>query len=281
MTIICIPTRGRVGRVRTLEFMAGSPWLDRVWLVAPEDEAPKHKWPRVMAHNVKGIRATRQWIMDFLKDADDKVIQVDDDMRFATRRLDDPSKFTSATPEDVTTIFNRLEAMLDQVPLAGLAERSGANRMSPKDIPVSMSKRLFSVQAIDIEWFHQANMKYRIEFMSDFDLTLQCLFKGYPSALLTTHAKDSTSGSNAPGGCSIDRTGEALDKSARELARLWPDFVTVREAKEWKGIGPRTDVRVAWAKTAQAGIDIRRDLLGIDPYPKPDWSDLAPEWSLL
>lgn len=279
MTTICIPTRGRVGRVRTLEFMAGSPWLDEVWLVAPKDEAGKHQWPRVMAHDVEGIRATRQWIMD--QNVDSKVIMVDDDLRFSTRRLDDPSKFASATPPHVTTIFNRLELMLDQVPLAGLAERSGANRMSAKDIPVSMSKRLFSVQAIDNDWFHRANMSYRIEFMSDFDLTLQCLFKGYPSALLTSHAKDSTSGSNAPGGCSIDRTGEALDRSARELARLWPDFVTLREAKEWKGIGPRTDVRVAWAKTAQAGIDLRTNLLGIDLHPTPDWSELAPEWTLL
>lgn len=278
MTTICIPTRGRVGRVRTLEFMAGSPWLDRVVLVAPKDEALKHYWPRVLAHNVKGIRATRQWIMD--QNIDDKVIQVDDDMRFATRRLDDPSKFNSSTPKDVTAIFDRLEAMLDQAPLVGLAERSGANRMSPKDIPVSMSKRLFSVQAIDNEWFHRAKMSYRIEFMSDFDLTLQCLFKGYPSALLTSHAKDSTSGSNAPGGCSIDRTGEALDKSARELARLWPEFVTLREAKEWKGIGPRTDVRVAWAKTAQAGIELR-ELMGQEQHPTPDWSDIAPEWTLI
>lgn len=279
MTTICIPTRGRVGRVRTLEFMAGSSWLDKVVLVAPQDEAPKHNWPRVLAHDVSGIRATRQWIMD--QNIDDKVIQVDDDMRFATRRLDDPSKFNSATPGDVTAIFNRLEAMLDQVPLAGLAERSGANRMSPKDIPVSMSKRLFSVQAIDNRWFHQANIRYRLEFMSDFDITLQCLIKGYPSGLLTTHAKDSTSGSNAPGGCSIDRTGEALDKSARELARLWPEFVTLREAKEWKGIGPRTDVRVAWAKCAQAGVYLRENLMGLPTYPTPDWSDLAPEWTLL
>lgn len=278
MTTICIPTRGRVGRVRTLEFMAGSSWLSHVWLVAPKDEAEKHKWPRVLAHDVNGIRATRQWIMD--QNIDDKVIMVDDDLRFSTRRLDDPSKFTSATPKDVNLIFNRLELMLDQVPLAGLAERSGANRMSPKDIPVSMSKRLFSIQAIDNDWFHQAKMSYRIEFMSDFDLTLQCLFKGYPSALLTSHAKDSTSGSNAPGGCSIDRTGEALDRSARELARLWPEFVTLREAKEWKGIGPRTDVRVAWAKTAQTGIELR-DLLGQDLHPTPDWEGLAPEWQIL
>lgn len=258
--------------------MAGSPWLEHVWLVVPEDEASKHKWPRVLAHNVDGIRATRQWIMD--QNLDRKIIQIDDDLRFSTRRLDDPSKFTSATLADVTTIFNRLELMLDQVPLAGLAERSGANRMSPKDIPVSMSKRLFSVQAIDNEWFHQAKMSYRLEFMSDFDLTLQCLFKGYPSALLTSHAKDSTSGSNASGGCSIDRTPEALERSAYELARRWPDFVTTREAKGWKGQESRTDVRVAWAKTAQAGIELR-DLLGQDLHPTPDWEGLAPEWTLL
>lgn len=278
MTTICIPTRGRVGRVRTLEFMAGSPWIDRVWLVAPKGEAEKHKWPRVLAHDVDGIRATRQWIMD--QNLDSKVIMVDDDLRFATRRLDDPSKFASSTASDVTTIFNRLELMLDQVPLAGLAERSGANRMSAKDIPVSMSKRLFSVQAIDNGWFHRAKMSYRLEFMSDFDLTLQCLFKGYPSALLTSHAKDSTSGSNAPGGCSIDRTPEALERSSYELARRWPQFVTTREAKGWKGQESRTDVRVAWAQTAKAGIELR-DLLGQDQHPTPDWSDIAPEWTLM
>lgn len=277
MTTIVIPTRGRIGRVRTLEFMAGSPWLDQVWLAAPEDEADRHKWPRVLAHNADGIRDTRQWIMDQAQD--DKIIMVDDDLRFATRRLEDHTKFVNSTPGDVTTIFNRLELMLDQAPLVGLAERSGSNRISLKDLPVSMSKRLFSIQAIDTTWFHAAGMSYRPEFMSDFDLVLQALTKGYPSGLLTTHTKDSTSGSNAAGGCSIDRTPERLAASSYRLAELWPDFVTVREAKGWKGDEARTDVRVSWAKAAQAGRDLRTRL-GQKQYPTPDWDGLAPEWEI-
>jgi hypothetical protein len=281
VTQIYIPTRGRVGSQVTYDTLVGA-IVNTIALVCPPDEVKAHhaEGRAAIACPAQGITATRQFIMDHCPTG--KVLMFDDDLRFAVRRLDDPGKFLPAGGNDVRDMVARLESMLDQVPLVGLCNRGGANRVPPGDIPVSMNKRLFDVQCVDAEWFHKNKIVYRQRFMEDFDVSLQALLKGYPTALLTTHTKDNIGGANAGGGCSIYRTPEKQAIAARQLADRWPGFVKVRVVNA-KGSGiwsERTDVTVQWAQAAKAGRELR-DILGMDQHPTPDWSDLAPEWTLL
>lgn len=280
MTIVCIPTRGRAYEQRTLDTLRGTRWEERTWLVVPDEEHHLHNYPRVLAHNVEGISATRQWIVENAYHAE-RVIMLDDDLLFAVRRLDEPAKFNKASPTDLADILDTLDSMLDQMPVCGLSARQGGNNLADAP-PIMLNTRLNAVHALNVRWMADNNIRYRKTFMEDFDMVLQVLSLGVPTASLTTHAWDNYK-TNAPGGCSIYRTLEGQAKASYDLEATWPDFVTSVE-KTQKGGGDgwakRIDVRVQWQKAAKAGR-LNRDMLGLDPWPEPDWSDLFPEWSLL
>lgn len=280
VTIIYIPSRGRLVKQPTYDTLVDSGF--DVVIVCPPEEVRSHESKRraALACPVQGIMATRQWIVDNATDR--KVLMFDDDLRFAERTLANPGRFVNADARSVRTMLLRLEALLDQVPLAGLGNRGGANRVEPHNIPVAMNKRLFDVHCLDTEWFHREGIRYRQEFMEDFDVSLQAHLKGYPSALLTTHTKDNIGGANAGGGCSMYRTLDRQARAARQLAATWPGFVSIREVQakskgEWS---TRIDVKVKWVEAFKAGVELR-DLLGIPQHPAPDWEGLAPEWTLL
>lgn len=280
MTIVYIPTRGRVARQPTYDTLL--PSGIEVVLVCPPEEVAGHmaQGRAAWACPANGISATRQWIMD--NATDQKVLMFDDDLRFAERTLANPGRFVNADLKSIRTMLDRLESLLDQVPLAGLCNRGGANRVPMQNIPVAMNKRLFDVHCVDTRWFKAEGIRYRLPLMEDFDVNLQALLKGYPTALLTTHTKDNIGGANAGGGCSMYRTLDKQEKAARRLEALWPGFVSLREVEakasnEW---AKRIDVKVMWVQAFNAGYELR-DLLGKAQHPTPDWSDIAPEWSLL
>lgn len=278
MTTVCIPTRGRAYDQRTLGYLRGTKWENRTYLVVPQEEVHLHSYDRIMAHDAEGISATRQWIVD---STTDDVIMLDDDLMFAVRRKDDPSKFNKATQDDVVNILDTLEAMLDLVPVCGLSARQGGNNLADAP-PVLLNTRINAVHAISCQWMHDNNVRYRKTFMEDFDMVLQVLSLGVPTASLTTHAWDNYK-TNAPGGCSIYRTLEGQAAASYDLEATWPDFVTSVE-KTQKGGGEgwakRIDVRVQWQKAARAGV-LNRDMLGLEPWPELDWSRIFPAWGLL
>lgn len=280
MTIVYIPTRGRVARQPTYDALL--PSGIEIVLVCPPEEVAGHmaQGRAAWACPAQGISATRQWIMD--NAFDQKVMMFDDDLRFAERTLANPGRFVNADLKSIRTMLDRLEAMLDQVPLAGLGNRGGANRVPMQNIPVAMNKRLFDVHCVDTRWFKSEGIKYRLPLMEDFDVNLQALLKGYPTGLLTTHTKDNIGGANAGGGCSTYRTLEKQEKAARALEKLWPGFVSLREVEakasnEW---AKRIDVKVMWVQAFNAGCELR-DLLGKEQHPEPNWEGFAPEWELL
>jgi len=250
-------------------------------LICPPDEFKAHrgKGYNALPCPTNGITATRQWIMDNIQSR--KIMMFDDDLRFAYRSLENPGRFKQCERKDHRVMLERLELLLDQVPLVGLCNRGGANNTPKKDIPVAMNKRLFDVQCIDTEWFHREGITYRQPFMEDFDVCLQAHLKGFPSAMLTTHTKDNVGGAAAGGGCSIYRTMDKQFAAAHALADLWSGFVSTREvqAKSGNEWATRTDVKVKWVEAFKAGC-VLRDLLGQEQFPAPDWSEIAPEWSL-
>lgn len=274
--LVYIPTMGRVGKQPTADALRGSAYEPT--LVCPSGELKAH-WANgydAIACNAQGIGPTRQWILDSHGPGDNPhICLVDDDLRFAVRRLDEPSKFVPT--EDVNTIFDRIDKMLLQAPIVGLQTRGGANHTSP---PVAPRGRIHDLMGLDLNVVRKHRIRLNtVPFMEDFAAVLQALSLGYPTPILTTHTKDDIGGSNASGGCSTYRDSAGQAAAARTLAARYPDFVTLVERKGWAGdmSGTRLDVRVAWAKAFEAGCK-NREMLGLAQHPEPDWTGLAPEW---
>lgn len=290
---VYVPTMGRVHRQITAKSLEGTDLAlgGRVLLVTPEQEAEDLS-ATATAHGlgvlalpgtIKGIGPTRQWIYENhdVHTLGGYLMMVDDDLRFFARRFDDQAKFTPLTePGEMDVLLGRLRSMLDRVPLAGLDNRSGANRRKPI---VQMNGRMHDLQAVNVVEARRLGLRFdSIRFMEDFHAVLQTLTQGYPTALLTTHCKDDLGGSNAAGGCSTYRDSAGQAAAALALWEDFPDFVRITKRPGWNGdmSGERTDVAVQWAKAFKAGTAAREEA-GLDPVPEPDWSGLAPDWELL
>lgn len=258
MPDIYIPTYGRVTRQETLDaFPVG--WRAHTALVCrPEERADlafRHD-VEVLAAPVKGISATRQWILD--QHEGDRLLMFDDDLKFARRREDDPTKFERLEHCDprIGTMLGTLLEALDYYPVVGLASRGGANR---ETADWRFNQRIWDVMGLRVDIARRDGFQYRQPLMEDFDIHLQFLTHGYPSAMLNAFTKDDF-GSNAPGGCSTYRDATMQAAAALDLVLAWPGLVTLRQTKnDWgHGMEERMDVRVAWAKAFKAGQEWRR-----------------------
>lgn len=273
---IYIPTLGRIGKQRTYDSLPKH-IQERAVLVTSEEEAEAQEmlgYP-VLVCDAHGIAATRQWVLDQhdVEQYGGKLYMFDDDLRFARRRTDDPTKLSKLAPGDsgIGDMVEELDNMLDAVPMVGITYRSGANRRTETYLP---GVRIHNVWGTDVEVLRAEGIRIdRLQFMEDFDLALQLLTKGYPTLMLNSYTQDDGE-SNAPGGCSITRSGPAQTEACFGLWENFPDFVKLREAKGWTGMGEtRTDVTVQWAKAYAYGTAYR-ETAGLEPFPYPDLAEL-------
>lgn len=252
MSDIYIPTYGRTHRQETLAAFPAR-WAARTALVCREEEAEALAGygVEVLAAPVKGISATRQWILD--QHEGDKLLMFDDDLQFAMRRQDDPTKFLRLKPKDphIGEMLDTLWEALEWYPVVGLSSRGGANRETAE---WRMNQRIWDVMGLRVDIVRKNGFRYRLPLMEDFDLHLQFLTRGYPSAMLNSFTKDDF-GSNAPGGCSTYRDGSMQAAASADLVLEWPEFVMLRQTKnDWgRGMEQRMDVRVAWSKAFKSG----------------------------
>lgn len=253
--LVYIPSYNR-DKLPSIENLQGTDVLNRVALVVHPDEVERyaHHGVQVISCPVQGDLGTvRQWLIDRHKGR--FMVQMDDDLKFAVRRLDDPGKFVPATPADVDTMFNRVIELLREVPLVGVRQRGGANRSVP---PLELAVRQCMFHGIDVEVARREGFHYKPIVFEDFDYTLQVLTAGYQNAVLNTHTIDQ-SASNAPGGVAEYRDNPRMQRDALDLSLDYPDFVKVTEKPGWRGMDVRTDVTVQWKK-ALASAEPRTDL---------------------
>jgi hypothetical protein len=71
--------------------------------------------------------------------------------------------------------------------------------------------------------------------MDDFNMTLQLLTEGVPN-IVSSVWRTSPAPGNAKGGASTWRTLETQNASAHQLVKLFPQFVSLRQKKNWQGI---------------------------------------------
>ena len=252
--ILYIPTYGRTRQQVTLNTI---PEIirKRVVLVVYEEEA--HAFPgqhiMVVPKDVKGIAAKRQFIMENHDVAlfGPHIVMLDDDLRFFTRRLDDPTKFEKSSDDDVIDMFNEIGTQLLEFGHVGILGREGGNRITEEFV---YNTRMMRVLAYDTNLFRHLGIDFRRGGnMCDFDVTLQYLRKGYPNCVCAKWVQDQGT-SNAPGGCSITRTPEVQTADAQRLHDNHPQFVelvTKTTKTAWGGQG-RTDVQVQWKRAFNA-----------------------------
>ena len=224
----------------------------RTKIVVPHNEREAYKaFPLFSTPpEIKGIGPTRQWV---LENSVKKVVMLDDDLVFAMRREDNPSLFQNATDAEVVKLFKDIETHLDDHAHVGVATREGGNRNTEDYI---LNTRMMRILAYDAELVRGHKLKYhRVQFMEDFDMTLQLLRLGY-SNLLINWVVQNQSGSNLQGGCSQYRNVQTQELAAHMLKEHHPDFVRVvikQTQVAWTGMKQRTDVVISWKKAYSEG----------------------------
>lgn len=251
---IYIPTYGRSGKQVTLKSIPKK-LHSQVSLVVQKREASLYTWIgdhfdiQVLPDNIRTIGPTRDWIIENHRNKKFgwKLVMLDDDIKFDTRRKDDPGKFIGSTEKEIIQIFEKIEAHLDIYAHVGVLAREGGNRATEKIIECA---RMMRVLAYDISILKKEKIAFnRLSVMEDFDVTLSLLRTGYKNAILCDWVQGQGS-SNAEGGCSHYRTLDLHARSARGLQKLHPDFVklvTKKTKSAWGG-EERTDVTIQWKK---------------------------------
>jgi hypothetical protein len=251
---IVIPTKGRLNKQLTLTNLPLA-LRPHIILVCPSQEAFFHRQNfsgiEVIAQPDPGITIAqkRRWIMENIDT--EKLVMLDDDLRFAVRREDDPAKFLKATAGQILAAFEGLEAILGpMIPHAGFSARGSGIGESAQRGGWQYGKRMMYVLGYHLPTV-KANAEFgRIETREDMDLTLQLFAKGFKNAVNFSFVVDQQF-ANA-GGCTNERTMERSNADAFKLAELHPGYVRVVE-KEYKESIPRQEVVVQWLKAMEEG----------------------------
>lgn len=237
-----------------LKYMSKEQQSD-VTYVVPEEQAVKYEYgmglagvrARVVGSPAAGIAAVRLWCGQHAED--DKFVMVDDDVKFMVRAGADDWHLVQQKPADVAEMWSAVSTLLDEYGHVGVSPREGNNRFGVGPAPlIAENTRTLRVLAYRTADFLRM-IHGRVAVMEDFDVNLQLLEAGIPNASTYYWSQDQLM-TNAPGGCSTYRTHDVHEASARELQRLHPDFVRLRQ-KENKGggaFGTRTEVTIAWKK---------------------------------
>lgn len=257
--LIAIPSAGRADKQRTLATLLEAGVSATLFI--PKAERADYSGLNFIDVSGRGIGPTRQYIIDFAAlHGFKKVLMLDDDLEFFVRRSDNKSKLIKATPAEVRKMIKEVEKQLDTHAHIGIATREGGNRNTNDRL---YNTRLLRALGYRIDALHQHNIRFdRVPVMEDFDVALQLLELGYPSAQINNYLQDQP-GSNVAGGCSAYRTPKVQAEGAKKLRSLHPDFVTLVDKPVPKSGGwfkePRVDVKVMWKKAYESG-GLRRDL---------------------
>lgn len=202
----------------------------------------------VLPPHITKLAPTRDWIIYDMPSQENKVVFFDDDLNFAVRRDDDPTKFRPPQQGDLSRMLRAIDSALDDHPMAGIGAREGGNRNIN---PWLYNTRIMRVLAFQKNFLRERGITFApLEVMEDFHVNLQILRAGGDTVVCNRWVSNQAGGSDAPGGCSVYRTRDVQTESAYALAARHPGFVSVTEKATkgaWGG-GTRTDVIIQWKK---------------------------------
>jgi hypothetical protein len=257
---IYIPSKGRAEIQRTFSRLPNS-LKAKTKIVVPPADYPAY----TRAHGALfvipcpevGIAPTRDWILNYDTAEDDpKVVMLDDDLIF--QKLRENGQITNCTEEEVEEAFDWLDKALDAYAHAGFAVRfsdrgnAGQETRSPARMMHVLGYNLRELP--EHAGFCRGVANPATFSMDDFNMTLQLLTEGVPN-IVSSVWRTSPAPGNAKGGASTWRTLETQNASAHQLVKLFPQFVSLRQKKNWQGIdgGQMFDVTVYWQRAYAHG----------------------------
>lgn len=249
--IIFIPTKGRVDNQLTLSNLPKE-LKANTFIVCPEKEAVWHRNKcdvLVQPDPNMGISAKRKWILETT--SNEKIVMLDDDLRFAVRREDDPKLFREAKSEDIVLAFRELEDILDSgTPHAGFSVRGMGIGEAAQRGGWQEAKRMVYVLGYHVPTIIANVQLGRLSTHEDMDITLQLLTKGFPNMVNFSFVVDQKFGSK--GGCSAERTMTQSNLDSCQLALFFPQFVRTAE-KTYSVSQNRIEVVCQWQKALKYG----------------------------
>jgi hypothetical protein len=252
---IIIPTRGRTQQQLTLQSLPGE-LRKRTTLVCPKKETVQlfrlYKDIEIVAQPDPDwkIARKREWIVrEWFRCGYDKIIMLDDDLRFATRISTDHPRLRGITDDELISEFNRIEDKLGpDFPHVGFGQRQG-NHLLPAGWK-SPGKMCYAL-AYYLPIVTKECQFDLVESREDMCVSLQLLLKGYPNAVWTETVVDQR-GYDLPGGASDERTVAISNAEAKKLEALFPRHVSV-VPRAYKASVPRLEVVVQWRKALEDG----------------------------
>lgn len=262
---IVIPTKGRKSDQLTIESLKGCDLIKRTTLVCPKKEYGTLSTLRndlkaeVQPNDDWKIHEKRAWILqEWGQRGFEKIIMLDDDLRFATRISEDDWHLREIKGKELEAQFDRLEERLGpECPHVGFGARQGNNQL--EEVGWKSPGKMCYALGYYLPVVLKECVLGRIHLREDMELSLQLLLKGYPNAILTETTVDQR-GYDKPGGTSSERSVELSNAEALKLAALFPGYVTTTE-RAYKASLPRVEVIVQWAKALEDGQRARRAAL--------------------
>ena len=207
----------------------------------------------VIPNTVNGISETRDIILnntifEYKNNKLEYLFMIDDDIAFAYRPNMD-SKILNQTKEQFKEM---IELMLykcsKEYPVVGITARQFSQN---KKEFYTENTRIIQVYCFHIPTILKADVYFsdaKIPFMTDYYFILKMLSKGYKNLCLNQYTRDDKM--QAPGGCSLTRTVENCNNSAKKLYKHFPNIVSLywKEGGTWETKQRKLGVRIAWKK---------------------------------
>jgi hypothetical protein len=267
---IVIPTKARtdIQFTATQLITADAPENFDCYMVVPCDEWPQYEsWVskgfKIIPTDAHGISNVRQFIMEKCKVEDNKIIMMDDDLRFFHRPMISDVSLFQATGQQIHEMIEWINDQLENFAHVSIPARtqnfqltSRLERANSFELKTVRPYRIYAYRK-DIFTGEELNFNagMKINTMDDFHMTLELLELGYPNIVSCQWAHDQCT-SNSRGGCSTYRDLELLKQSALNLKEKHLRSVTVvpkTTRSSWGGTNDnpvtRTDVRIQWQKS--------------------------------
>ena len=246
MEHLIIPTLGRIDRQRTYNNLPQK-YKDITQFVVQDHEydVMNERYPGKVLRlpkEIKKLSPTRQWIWDEFYGTRHMVL--DDDFDHFKNKT--PAEFmpevkvdtkwisTNMTDEEFDDAFDTFNRWCDE---EGIYHGGFSTSWTVPDArwwPHQDNVRIATNCYFDSKNLPRDIIWDRLETSQDFDANLQLLTRGYPNRVNTKY-RVTVGGTNIKGGCSTYRTTETMTRVHKQLAELYPDFVSLKVKKPKSG----------------------------------------------
>lgn len=211
---IFITTLGRVDNQTTLKNLLGT--NRNITLVVQDHEYKEHKnkyasdQVKVIAlpKEIKTLGPTRKYMLETFNK--DKIILLDDDLEFSYRDIN-RKIIKSKDPIVLNNMLDKIEQNLEVLAHVGIISKAllGQSKNKPEfQNEYKENTKCVRFLAYNTSLFPEGLQFGRVDIMSDYDLTLQLLKKGYPNIVLLSHCQQDPGANTKKGGCTEQRNAE-------------------------------------------------------------------------